>query len=122
MAGQGRGWYRGDCHVHSVHSDGELTPQQLVVGARAVGLDFIATTDHNTSDAHGVWALHADDELLVIVGEEVTTETGHWLALGIPVGRVIDWRYGVHDQVVNRYLDQVHQAGGLCVAAHPHAP
>ncbi|WP_152644849.1 hypothetical protein [Kitasatospora griseola] len=23
------GWYRGDCHVHSVHSDGELTPVEL---------------------------------------------------------------------------------------------
>jgi hypothetical protein len=38
-------WYRGDCHVHSVHSSGgELTPEQLAVAARAVGLDFIAGT------------------------------------------------------------------------------
>jgi hypothetical protein len=35
---------------------------------------------------------------------------------------VIEWRYGIRDGVVNRYLDQVHHAGGLCVAAHPHAP
>lgn len=48
VAGRERRWYRGDCHIHSVHSDGELTPQQLAVGARAAGLDFIATTDHNT--------------------------------------------------------------------------
>ena len=48
VAGRGRGWYRGDCHVHSVCSNGgELTPAQLVAGARAAGLDFLATTEHN---------------------------------------------------------------------------
>jgi hypothetical protein len=82
-AGRGRGWYRGDCHVHSTYSDGELTPAQLAAAARAAGLDFIATTEHNTADAHGAWGPHAGDDLLVILGEEVTTPTGHWLALGI---------------------------------------
>jgi predicted metal-dependent phosphoesterase TrpH len=49
-----RRWYRGDCHVHTVHSNGgELTPQQLAAEAREAGLDFIATTEHNTSAAHG---------------------------------------------------------------------
>jgi hypothetical protein len=122
VAGRGRGWYRGDCHVHSVYSDGELTPEQLATGARAAGLDFLATTEHNTSNAHGAWGRHAGDDLLVILGEEVTTLTGHWLALGIHPGQVVDWRYRVRDEMVDRHLDQVHQAGGLCVAAHPHVP
>jgi hypothetical protein len=119
----GNGWYRGDCHVHSVHSNGgELTPARLAADARGVGLDFIATTEHNTSDAHGLWAEHAGDDLLVILGQEVTTRTGHWLALGIDSGQVVEWRYGVHDNVIGRHLDQVHRVGGLCVAAHPYAP
>lgn len=122
VPGRGHGWYRGDCHVHSVYSDGALTPEQLAAGARKAGLDFIATTEHNTSDAHSVWTEHAGDDLLVILGEEVTTQTGHWLALGIPPGEVVNWRYGVRDEVIGSYLDQVHRAGGLCVAAHPHAP
>ncbi|WP_377267023.1 CehA/McbA family metallohydrolase [Peterkaempfera sp. SMS 1(5)a] len=121
-AGRGRAWYRGDCHVHSVHSDGELTPEQLEAGARSAGLDFIATTDHNTADAHGAWGAYADDDLLVILGEEVTTPTGHWLALGIRPGQLVDWRYRVRDRLVAGQLDQVHRAGGICVAAHPHAP
>jgi len=41
--------------VHSVYSDGKLTPEQLAAGARAAGLDFIATTEHNTSSAHDAW-------------------------------------------------------------------
>jgi hypothetical protein len=123
VAGRGRGWYRGDCHVHSLHSHGgELTPEQLAADARAVGLDFLATTEHKNADAHGAWRRHVDDDLLVILGEEVTTRTGHWLALGIRPGQVIDWRYGVRDAVIDRHLEQVHQVGGLCVAAHPYAP
>jgi PHP-associated len=118
-----RRWYRGDCHVHSVYSKGgELTPEQLAAAARAAGLDFIATTEHNTSDAHGAWAPHIDDGFVVILGQEVTTRTGHWLALGIEPGQVVEWRYGLRDDVIDRHLDQVRQVGGLCVAAHPHAP
>jgi hypothetical protein len=119
-AGRGRGWYRGDCHVHTAVSvGGELTPDQLVVGARAAGLDFIAITEHNSAETHGAWEQH---DLLVVLGQEVTTRTGHWLALGVAAGQVVDWRYGVRDDVVDRHLDEVRRGGGLCVAAHPHAP
>ncbi|MCX5399045.1 CehA/McbA family metallohydrolase [Streptomyces sp. NBC_00102] len=116
------GWYRGDCHVHSVYSDGELTPAELATAARAAGLDFVATTDHNTASAHADWAEQAGDGLLVILGEEVTTATGHWLALGIGPGEVVSWEYGVLDGRIGPRLDQVHRTGGICVAAHPHAP
>lgn len=109
--------------MHSASSNGgELTPDQLAAGARAVGLDFLATTEHNTAATHGAWSRHADDDLLVILGQEVTSRTGHWLALGVLPGQVVDWRYGVRDNVLDRHLDEIHRAGGLCVAAHPHAP
>jgi hypothetical protein len=121
-AARGRAWYRGDCHVHSAYSDGKLTPEQLAAGARAAGLDFIATTEHNTADAHAAWHALAGDDLLVILGEEVTTPTGHWLALGVQPGQLIDWRYQARDEVIGWHLDQVHHVGGLCVVAHPHAP
>jgi predicted metal-dependent phosphoesterase TrpH len=110
-------------HVHSVRSHGgELTPAQLAAGARACGLDFIATTEHNTAAAPGAWERVAGDDLLVILGQEVTTQTGHWLALGLDPGQSVEWRYGIRDDVVGRHVDRVRQTGGLCVAAHPHAP
>jgi predicted metal-dependent phosphoesterase TrpH len=94
-AGRGRGWYRGDCHVNSARSHGgELTPEQLAAAARASGLDFIAITEHNTADTHGAWGQLAGDDLLVILGQEAATLTGHWLALGIGPGQVVEWRYG----------------------------
>jgi len=117
------GWYRGDCHVHSVCSHGgELTPERLAVEARAAGLDFLAATEHNNADTHCTWGRYAGDDLLVILGQEVTTRTGHWLALGVRYGRVVDWRYGVRDEVIDRHLAEVRRGGGLCVVAHPHAP
>lgn len=123
VAGRGWGWYRGDCHVHSQLSHGgELTPGQLAAAAREAQLDFIAITEHNTADTHGAWGSLAGDDLLVILGQEITTKTGHWLALGLEPGQVVDWRYGVRDDLINLSMDQVHRAGGLCVAAHPHAP
>ncbi|WP_078965945.1 CehA/McbA family metallohydrolase [Streptomyces aureocirculatus] len=120
--GRGAAWYRGDCHVHSVHSDGELTPEELAVRAPAAGLDFMATTEHNSAAGSGVWGHLAADDFLIILGEEVTTQTGHWLALGIKPGEVIDWHHQVRDGLIDQCLDQVHRVGGLCVAAHPHAP
>lgn len=123
VAARGRGWYRGDCHVHSTASHGgELTPGQLAAAARASGLDFIAVTEHNTTDTHGAWGRLAGDGLLVILGQEVVTDTGHWLALGTGPGQVVEWRYGVRHGVIGRHVSRVRETGGLCVAAHPHAP
>ncbi len=115
-------WYRGDAHVHSVRSSGgELTADQLVSAAIAGGLDFIAITEHRTVDGHGDWTAFAD-ELLVILGQEVTTQTGHWLGLGLRFGHAVEYRYGVDDEVINGHLASVRADGGLCVAAHPYAP
>lgn len=81
-------WYRGDCHVHTDRSvAGELTPEQVASAAREFGLDFIAITEHNTADTHGAFAGAGP---LVIPGQEMTTTTGHWLALGLPPGSVVD--------------------------------
>jgi hypothetical protein len=122
VPGAGPGWYRGDLHVHSVHSDGRRTLAQVAADAQAAGLDFIASTDHNTSSAGLDWGRWAPADLLVINGEEVTTRGGHWLALGIPAGAWIDWRYRVTDGKFARYADLVRSLGGVVGAAHPYSP
>jgi hypothetical protein len=120
VRGTGAGWYRGDLHVHTVHSDGSQTPKQVVGYARRAGLDFIGTSEHNTSSAHQVWGRVAPDDFLVIPGEEVTTRAGHWLAAGLPTGTWIDWRYRPEDRRLARFTDQVRHARGLAIAAHPY--
>ncbi|MFG1609240.1 CehA/McbA family metallohydrolase [Actinoplanes sp. NPDC049265] len=120
-AGRGDTWYRGDPHLHTVHSDGRRTPAELAAGARAAKLDFFVSTEHNTTSAHGVWGEYAGPDLLIIDGEEVTTRNGHYTALGLPAGTWIDWRYRAADGGLQRFVDRIHQAGGLAVAAHPNA-
>lgn len=41
---------RYDLHSHTIHSDGTLTPTQLVDRARVQGVDVLAVTDHDTTD------------------------------------------------------------------------
>ncbi|MFD9317044.1 CehA/McbA family metallohydrolase [Streptomyces sp. NPDC060053] len=119
--GRGRAWYRGDCHLHSWYSDGRRTPAEIGALARAAGLDFVNTSEHNTHAGHGHWADVAGDDLLVMLGEEVTTRNGHVLALGTDPGVFVDWRYRARDNRFGRFARQIRRAGGLVVPAHPHA-
>lgn len=119
VVGRGAGWYRGDLHVHTVHSDGSQTPKQVVARARAAGLDFIGTSEHNTSSATRVFGGATPKDFLVITGEEVTTRAGHWLATGLPAGAWIDWRYRPEDNKLATFTSKTRALGGLAIAAHP---
>ncbi|MCF3131049.1 CehA/McbA family metallohydrolase [Streptomyces olivochromogenes] len=119
--GRGRAWYRGDCHLHSWHSDGRRTPDAIAALARAAGLDFLNTSEHNTHASHAHWAAAAGEDLLILLGEEVTTRNGHVLALGTAPGTFVDWRYRARDNRFGRFARQIHRAGGLVVPAHPYA-
>ncbi|MFJ2176804.1 MULTISPECIES: CehA/McbA family metallohydrolase [unclassified Streptomyces] len=118
--GRGRAWYRGDCHIHSVHSDGRRTPAEIAALARAAGLDFINSSEHNTYSGHRAWEGLWGDDLLILTGEEVTTRNGHVLALGTDPGTFIDWRYRARDNRFGRFAREISRAGGLVVPAHPH--
>jgi len=122
VRGTGRGWYRGDNHLHTVYSDGRRTPEQVAAGARAAGLDFISTTEHNTSSSHAVWGPLAGDDLLILTGEEVTTRNGHVLALGLTPGHWVDWRYRAVDDEFATIARSVRRSGGIIVPAHPYCP
>jgi hypothetical protein len=122
VPGSGQRWYRGDSHLHTVYSDGKRLPEQVAAGARAAGLNFIMTTDHNTSSSHGVWGPLAGPDLLIVTGEEITTRNGHVLALGIPPGQFVDWRYRANEDVFAHIADSVRRSGGIVVPAHPYCP
>ncbi|WP_225845374.1 CehA/McbA family metallohydrolase [Streptomyces sp. HPF1205] len=128
--GRGRAWYRGDCHLHSVHSDGKRTLEQLAALARAARLDFINSSDHNTNGAHAYLGPYAGrgtspgegdgTDLLILTGEEITTRNGHFLAIGVDAGEWIDWRYRARDDAFDRFARQIRRAGGIVVPAHPY--
>jgi hypothetical protein len=116
--GRGRAWYRGDCHLHTVYSDGKRLPGEVAAGARAANLDFMVSTDHNTNSSHAVWGQYAGPDLLIITGEEITTRNGHWVAMGLPAGEWIDWRYRSRDDAFPRFAREVRKHGGIVAPAH----
>jgi hypothetical protein len=67
-------WFKGNTHTHTVNSDGDSTPDDVVRWYREHGYQFLVLTDHNyLTGVDGLNALHgAADKFLVIQGEEVT--------------------------------------------------
>ena len=71
-------WFKGNLHAHTLNSDGDSTPDDVVRWYREHGYNFVAITDHNYfTNVDGLNALHgADDKFLVVKGEEVTDRFG----------------------------------------------
>lgn len=95
-AANASGWYRGELHCHTIHSDGDSTPLDVAARAEALGLDFLAITDHNVLtqqiDLH-----ESQTPLILIPGFEVTTYYGHWNVWG--EGGWLDFRIGSEEQM-----------------------
>ena len=110
------GWYRGDLHTHSVYSDGDSWPSELMIEAANRGLDFLAITDHNGA----IRATRPDGEVgplpLLVPGIEVTTYRGHWNVWG--VDGWFDFRTTNSDEVRTE-MHRAAAAGGLLSINHP---
>ena len=121
-AGRGSRWWKGDLHMHTVHSDGNWTVAELISSARNTGLDFIVITDHNTASHHEEIDHLSKGSLqpLVMRGEEITTYGGHTNAWGLPSGTWVDFRTrpGDSSRIAN-IAAQAHRAGALISINHP---
>jgi hypothetical protein len=111
------GWYRGELHSHTLHSDGKLTVPELISEAQRLRLDFLAITDHNTTSALAQVDPADLNGLLVIPGIELTTFYGHALALGVKDW--VDWRTGYLGWTMEEAARRTHALGGLFIIAHP---
>lgn len=108
--------YFGNIHMHTTHSDGSGSFDELIDGAVRGGLDFVFVTDHNV-------LVREEEEgyrrgILTLVGQEVNDterkETGnHLLCLGVETD--------VSNQAKDpqRLIDVVRQQGALAFLAHP---
>jgi hypothetical protein len=118
----GRRWWRGDLHMHTIHSDGNWTIGELISTARSSGLDFIAITDHNTASHHEELNRLSKglQKPLVLRGEEITTYGGHTNAWGLPTGTWIDFRTHPGDAArIAKIAAAAHHAGALISINHP---
>lgn len=106
---------RADLQLHSDLGDGLSTPEEILDAAERADLDVIALTDHD--DIRGSFqardlAARRGSEVEVITGMEVTTRSGHILALfledEVPMLRPLA-----------ETIAAIHERGGLAVVPHP---
>ncbi|QHW31153.1 CehA/McbA family metallohydrolase [Paenibacillus rhizovicinus] len=111
-------WMACELHSHTDHSDGRQSLQELARGARALGFDCIALTDHNTmTGLKDRESIEQETGMTIISGMEWTTFYGHMVTIGLT--EFVDWRpAGPGD--IDRGIEQVHAHGGIAGMAHPY--
>lgn len=100
-----------ELHTHTCYSRDCLTPlDKFVAECRRKGLDRVAVTDHNTTA--GAFKLKAMAPDLIIVGEEIKTDSGeiiaYFLTKEVPMGLPVR-------EAIARVRDQ----GGVVGVSHP---
>jgi len=120
------GWYCGDNHTHTVYSDGNDTPAQMVEAARGEGLDWIVLTDHGVGPAiQHVLTAHQEalpfsepGKFVVIPGEEFTTLDYHANILN---GTVLEMVTAPLQKVVDAVLQMDRDEHPVTIKLnHPH--
>ena len=107
--------YTGVIHVHTTYShDAHGTFEDAVRAANAQQLDFLIITEHNTLQPlrDGKQGWHG--AVLVLIGVEISTRSGHYLALNVT--EEIDRNRLSPQQII----DEVARQGGLGFIAHPY--
>ena len=130
--------YNYNFHMHTIASDGKLTPSELVRQAIDIGLKGFAITDHHSVNGYQKAQVYLNElkqndptnQLTLWTGFEVTS-----LLLGVEV-HILGYAFDPEHPVLKPYLQScspskpdaaaekviasIHQAGGLAVLAHPH--
>ena len=125
-------------HMHTIASDGKLTPLELVQQAIAIGLDGFAITDHHSVDSYYeavkyLSQLKSPDSTVtpphLWTGVEITSQLSgvevHILGYGFDPEHSALKLYlqgnkpVAEDAFAGKVIDSIQQAGGLAVLAHP---
>ncbi len=117
-------WFKGNTHTHTLNSDGDSTPDEVVRWYREHGYHFLVLTDHNfLTETDALNALHgASGKFLVIKGEEVTdTFGGRPLHInGINVAERVAPQGGTSVvDVLQRNVNAIRKVSGVPHINHP---
>lgn len=117
-------WYKGNTHTHTVNSDGDSTPEEVVKWYRDNGYNFLVMTDHEfiTPVEPLNFAYGKAGDFLVISGQEVTDRTGgkphHVNALGI-ASVTQPKRGNASLENIQANVDAIRSFGGVPQINHP---
>jgi hypothetical protein len=107
---------KGDLHIHSKSSDGNLDYNEVKTCAIRAGLDFISVTDHNNYIQN--FYLHSDRQLTIIPGVEWSSFLGHACVWGLKR----PWRgvgYANNTEQAQRILSETQDNGAIFSINHP---
>ena len=112
-------WFKGNLHSHTINSDGDSPPYELVTWYKSHGYQFLAITDHNTFTDPAPFDTNPNDNFLLIGAEEITNSlTVHVNAIGI--SRLIPQQKGAtHTELLQASIDAVRAQGALPLINHP---
>jgi len=113
-----RGWIKGDLHLHSVHSDGDSTLEEIASVARELGLDFVSVTDHNTVShiAEMGWRSGFINGIFFLRGVEMTSYKGHMNVYG--VSETPEFRVSSASELA-KVVKHIRGQGALLSVNHP---
>jgi predicted metal-dependent phosphoesterase TrpH len=117
-------WYKGNTHTHTLNSDGDSTPDDVVRWYREHRYHFLVLTDHNyLTSVDALNALHgATGKFIVMPGEEVTDRfEGRSLHVnGLDIAREVAPQGGASVvDVLQRNVDAIRREGGVPHINHP---
>lgn len=110
------GWYAGELHAHSTESDGKTAVAEVVNGAVAAGLDYLALTDHFTISHWRKLAPHLQQPIALLHSCEITSHHGHANLHGMTSW--VDVYVDRDDWHMNDAADNIHAQGGLFCVNH----
>ena len=112
-------WYRGNLHTHTINSDGDAPPYDVVTWYKRNGYQFLVITDHNTFTDPAPFDSNPTDNFLLIGGEEITNDKVVHVN-GIGVSAPIPKQAGeTVTGILQASIDAVRAQGGIPLINHP---
>jgi predicted metal-dependent phosphoesterase TrpH len=103
-------------HTNQGSLDSGLSPEEMVVEARRIGLTGIMVTEHSGWPRHHFETFAREQDIVLVRALEMYTPLGHVITLGLE-GHVTGFNGGV--ETVQRLRREVERAGGFMILAHP---
>lgn len=110
-------WIRSELHCHTIASDGDMLPHELVENAHTRKYEVIGVTDHNTTNCCAMVKEAAKNtNVTAIPGIEWTTFWGHIVVLGGQSD--VDWRTITFSNIEEK-IERAASLGDVVIIAHP---
>ncbi len=95
--------FRADLHVHSYYSDGNMSPEEILLLAKKINLSGISITDHDTIEAYSdnLFDLAKKLEIKLVTGVEISSE------LNDETVHILGYNVDINSRDLRQFLNEV---------------